>query len=109
MLAPMVYVIVMMMDAGLKQTTSVAGLGSRGRRAERSSELSLEGFEQRLRSAPQRERAARTLPGLISHWKDKPSKMYFPQLLKIRASKLRLWQFQAANTSAATRLKSNFL
>ena len=78
MLAPMVYVLVMMMDAGLKQTTSVAGLGSRGRRAERSSELSLEGFEQRLRSAPQRERAARTLPGLISHWKDKLSKMYFP-------------------------------
>lgn len=107
MLAPMVYV--MMMDAGLKQTTSVTGLRSRRRRAERSSELSLEGFEQRLRSVPQRERAARTLPGLISHWKDKLSKMYFPQLLKIRASTLRLWQFQAANASAAPRLRSDFL
>jgi hypothetical protein len=78
LVAPLVYLLLIMRNAGLKETIAVAGCGSRCRRAVHISHSSLAGFQHRSLSAPQLRDETRVLPLRSSHWNHKRPKNYFP-------------------------------
>ena len=78
LVAPLVYLLLIMRNAGLKETIAVTGCGSRRRRAVHISHSSLAGFQHQSLSAPQLRDETRVLPLRSSHWNHKRPKNYFP-------------------------------
>ena len=78
LVAPLVYLLLIMRNAGLKETIAVAGCGWRRRRAVHISHSSLAGLQHRSLSAAQLQDETRVLPSRTSHWNHERPKNYFP-------------------------------